>query len=89
MKGYDHPPNKTEVARRLALQALHVAYASQTVAWTGPVMLRVEHADEGVRLHYASAAGLHLRDVRGANGGADDCTRCCDGAPPSRKHHGG
>ena len=33
--GYDHPPNKNEISRRLALATLHAAYATQEPLWTG------------------------------------------------------
>jgi len=45
--GFDHPVNKNEISRRLALQLVHAAYAQQGVVgldpqykslWTGPVL---------------------------------------------------
>jgi len=35
--GFDHPPNKNEMSRRLALQTVHAAYAQQgRISWTSP-----------------------------------------------------
>ena len=52
--GYDHPCNKNEISRRLALQTLHAAYALQQGAfggpgslWTGPVLSSVSKAAGG------------------------------------------
>ena len=47
--------------------------------------MQVQQDPEGqagrvLRLRFDQAAAL--RAVRGANGGADDCTKCCAGAPP-------
>ena len=51
--GFDHPPNKNEIARRLALQTVHAAYAVQgriprahgngsaDSLWSGPVLTGV------------------------------------------------
>jgi len=36
--GIDHPPNKNEISRRLALGLLHAAYGLQTPLWTGPIL---------------------------------------------------
>ena len=38
--GFDHPVNKNEISRRLALQAVHVAFAKQLDTmpmWSGPL----------------------------------------------------
>ena len=57
--GFDHPVNKNEISRRLALQLVHAAYAQQGVLgldpqyhslWTGPVL-----ASAAVSLPPASA----------------------------------
>ena len=45
--GVDHPPNKNEMSRRLALQLLHAAYALQTPPWGGPVLQSAELAADG------------------------------------------
>ena len=49
--GDDHPPNKNEMSRRLALQLLHTAYkldqASGLPLWTGPVLASATKASGG------------------------------------------
>ena len=85
--GYDHPPNKNEMSRRLALQTLHAAYALQSPLWTGPVLETVSrNASGGITLRFASSTsgGMYLADVKSKNpdGTRDDCTLCCKNAAP-------
>lgn len=96
--GIDHPPNKNEMARRLALQAIHVAYAEQgrqpslipdqgDTVWTGPQISSIERATSSkIVLHFTalSSDGMRLDDVKAFNsdGSSNDCTLCCEGAPP-------
>lgn len=77
-----HPTHKAEVGRRLALQAVHVAYAMQTLDGSqvpydgfadGPVLLEATRGTGGVTLRYGNAGGLHLR-------GTLSCNVCCGGA---------
>jgi hypothetical protein len=85
--GIDHPPNKNEMARRLALQALHVAYALQAPVWSGPVLSHVirDATTGGAIVSFANATVpngvLRLRDVHAKNidGSSNDCTKCCRG----------
>ena len=93
--GYDHPPNKNEMSRRLALQLLHTAYdlgQESIPLWTGPVLQGIVQHATSITLTFtamSSAGGLTLRDVRapssvndGWNGVAsptNNCTKCCDG----------
>ena len=93
--GYDHPPNKNEMSRRLALQLLHTAYdlgQESIPLWTGPVLQGIVQHVTSITLTFtamSSAGGLTLRDVRapssvndGRNGVAsptNNCTKCCDG----------
>jgi hypothetical protein len=70
--GDDHPPNKNEMSRRLALQLLHTAYgldqASGLPLWTGPVLSSVAlRQPRSVLLTFTGASsqgGLALRDVK-------------------------
>lgn len=71
--GDDHPPNKNEMARRLALQLLHTAYKldqeSGLPLWTGPVLSAVELSSSRDRIilnftEMSSQGGLSLRDVK-------------------------
>jgi hypothetical protein len=70
--GDDHPPNKNEMSRRLALQLLHTAYKldqqSGLPLWTGPVLSHVSLQATGkVLLEFtemSSQGGLSLRDVK-------------------------
>ena len=84
--GFDHPPNKNEMGRRLALQALHVVYALQTPLWTGPVFSGGAESHPGqVTIEFAegtTAGGLALSPVKAKNidGSSNDCTLCCKGA---------
>jgi len=80
--GYNHPPNKNEISRRLALGLLHAAYGLQSPTWTGPVCIDAslalrssqpgedyaEHSVVVMRFSDTSvASGMALRDVKGAN----------------------
>lgn len=83
----NHQPNKAEMSRRLALQALHVAYrAEMDTMWTGPVLQSVRRHSDSLLLEFqgASAQNMSLRDVNGKNldGSRDDCTLCCAQSPP-------
>ena len=85
--GVDHPPNKNEIARRLALQALYVTYALQTWTYSGPVLETAEVSTGTIVLKFAgwsAGGGLALRDVKAANidGSRNDCVQCCAKAPP-------
>eukprot|EP00658_Telonema_sp_P-2_P053634 TRINITY_DN4221_c0_g2_i11.p1 TRINITY_DN4221_c0_g2~~TRINITY_DN4221_c0_g2_i11.p1 ORF type:complete len:727 (-),score=188.39 TRINITY_DN4221_c0_g2_i11:280-2460(-) len=84
--GYDHPPNKNEMSRRLALQMLHTAYATQTPLWTGPVLVHVlgSGADLELELESATSQAMALKDVRTVNpdGSWNNCTLCCAQAAP-------
>ena len=70
--GYDHPPNKNEMSRRLALQLLHTAFGlgeGEIPLWTGPVLSAAARgpAAGAVSLTFtqaSAAGGLSLRDVR-------------------------
>ena len=94
--GFDHPPNKPEMARRLALQLLHTAYglgAGQIPPWSGPVLASGTSSAGRVLLQFTSApGGVALRDVKApgscndGHGGVcvptNNCTGCCAEAPP-------
>ena len=84
--GYDHPPNKNEMSRRLALQLNHAGYAQQSPPWTGPVLKEARREANRIELGFEeqSAYGMLLRDVKGVNpdGTRNDCTLCCAKAPP-------
>jgi hypothetical protein len=83
--GIDHPPNKNEISRRLALGMLHCAYAEQTPLWTGPVLHGVQQVEDKVTLSFNyTGAAMTLRDVEGQNGdgSSNSCRKCCDQAPP-------
>ena len=78
--GYDHPINKNEMSKRLALQTVHHAYAQQLDTmplWTGPIHSNVTFtpSDVTVSMEVYSAPGLKTRDVK-------DCTLCCNGSSP-------
>jgi alpha-galactosidase len=83
--GIDHPPNKNEMSRRLALQALHVAYAQQSpLLWTGPIFYGAKVlSDNKVVLMFdeVGSKGMTLRPVKAKNidGTSNDCTMCCTG----------
>ena len=81
--GFDHPPNKNEMARRLALATAHAAYGLQEPAWTGPVLQTITASDGTLTIRFQDAS-LALRDVKAANpdGTRNDCVRCCAGQPP-------
>lgn len=92
--GYDHPPNKNEMSRRLALQLLHTAYAltqDDIPLWTGPVLQGINKQSTAITLTFtamSSAGGLTLRDVKapfsvndgpgGAATPSNNCTKCCN-----------
>ena len=72
------------MAKRLALQAVHHAYAQQldgpgngVPLWTGPVLSNASFADDAVTITMEgyTAGGMKLRDVK-------DCTVCCKGSSP-------
>jgi hypothetical protein len=79
--GFDHPVNKGEISRRLALQLVHVAWAKQQEfmpLWTGPVLTSVTKTAATtvtVALEGYSAVGLRLQDVK-------DCMQCCKAGSP-------
>eukprot|EP00039_Didymoeca_costata_P030232 m.28504 g.28504 ORF g.28504 m.28504 type:complete len:580 (+) comp8006_c0_seq3:35-1774(+) len=93
--GFDHPPNKGEMSRRIALQLLHIAYnltETEIPLWTGPVLTQASKVSSGVLLSFtdqSSVGALQLKDVKAPNscddgrGGvcvpANNCTTCCDG----------
>jgi hypothetical protein len=93
--GFDHPPNKNEMSRRLALQLLHTAYdlnESTIPLWTGPVVEGIAQSVGTITLTFTvqtSVGGLSLRDVTAptsvddGRGGVgvmgNNCTLCCDG----------
>ena len=52
-----HPHGKMEIGRRLALLAAHDLYGNEAEC-TGPVPVRAEVTDEGVRISLAHAEGL-------------------------------
>ena len=76
--GFDHPVNKNEISRRLALQAVHVAFAKQLDAmpmWTGPLLRDIVYdinavSSTRVAIEGWTAHGLKFRDVV-------NCTICC------------
>ena len=85
--GIDHPPNKNEMAKRLAAQVLHVAYARQVPLWTGPVFSGdADNSVKGlvtVKFDLITAGGgMTLRDVKAKNidGTSNDCIACCNGS---------
>lgn len=59
-----------------------------TSTWTGPVLDTAERGSDGssllLRFQNFSALGMSLRDVKGINldGSSNDCTLCCEAAPP-------
>jgi hypothetical protein len=81
--GADHPPNKNEMSRRLALQTVHAAYAAQgrigsgtaeESLWTGPILSSITKGTTAdavgeVLLSFTnwSATGLTLHDVHAKN----------------------
>ena len=83
--GTDHPINKDEISRRLALQVVHVAYAKQQdqmPLWTGPELssstpptVSTANGDVTITFEAYSAVGLRLRD-------AQNCHSCCKSVSP-------
>eukprot|EP01060_Flectonema_neradi_P005024 TRINITY_DN1331_c0_g1_i7.p1 TRINITY_DN1331_c0_g1~~TRINITY_DN1331_c0_g1_i7.p1 ORF type:complete len:918 (+),score=238.62 TRINITY_DN1331_c0_g1_i7:41-2794(+) len=81
--GVDHPPNKNEMSRRMALSLYHVAFGVQgrfTAApvgslkgynsyWTGPVFKSATQTADGVVISVdeGSGFGMSLKDVEGLN----------------------
>lgn len=80
--GIDHPYNKVEISKRLALQVVHGAYGIQgrmnatengeelyTSLWTGPVLRSVKVYETNVTIHFQdfSSTKLNLHDVKGVN----------------------
>ena len=57
-----HPHGKMEIGRRLALLAAHDLYGNEAEC-TGPVPVRAEVTDEGVRISLAHAEGLHVASL--------------------------
>eukprot|EP00750_Incisomonas_marina_P011167 INCI16350.5.p1 GENE.INCI16350.5~~INCI16350.5.p1 ORF type:complete len:812 (+),score=130.53 INCI16350.5:666-3101(+) len=89
--GYDHPPNKNEISRRLALATLHAAYATQEPLWTGPVLENVSTTANTLTLSFSNQSvggGMALHDVVGLNvdGTWNNCTLCCKELPPFEVH---
>ena len=80
-RGFLHPPNKSAVARRLALATIHATYGMQNEGgdskfWTGPVALRATYTgSESVVLSFeqGTANRINLQAV-------PNCTRCCPSA---------
>jgi hypothetical protein len=76
--GYDHPPNKNEMARRLGLATLHAAYALQSgndkfgIQFTGPVLESIASSSSSVTLTFNATSGTGLK-----LGAVKDCTTCC------------
>jgi len=79
--GVDHPPNKGEMARRLALQMLHTGYALQQ-QWSGslrfaspePAGFAAVNGQTSIGVVDWTAAGLHAQAV-------SNCTTCCKTSP--------
>lgn len=72
--GYDHPPNKNEISRRLALATLHAAYATQEPLWTG---VCVCHSNDVVRFgayHFDRCSFARLSVQGGRGHGRLDCS---------------
>ena len=81
--GVDHPPNKNEMSRRMALSLYHVAFGVQGRVtaravgnlkayhsyWTGPVFKSVAQDASGVVISVdeGSVGGMSLKDVKGVN----------------------
>jgi len=74
-----HRQNKTEVGRRLALQAIHVAYAQQRLNGTmlpydgfadGPSLAVASLAGNTLTLIFSNAVGMSLLPTH-------NCTACC------------
>ena len=81
--GVDHPPNKNEMSRRMALSLYHVAFGVQgrltaravgnlkayNSYWTGPVFKSVAQDASGVVISVdeGSGGGMSLKDVKGVN----------------------
>jgi sialate O-acetylesterase len=64
---YDiHPPNKQELARRLARVARHVVYGDRTVDPSGPTARTASRQQGGVRIVFDDVAGTLV--TTGANG---------------------
>lgn len=77
--GFDHPYDKNEISRRLALQVVHASYGVQgrmsfndssysSTLWTGPQfsdIVTVDNSTMRVRFLNWTAIGLQLKDVRG------------------------
>lgn len=64
---YDiHPPNKQELARRLARVARHVVYGDRTVDPSGPTARKASRLQGGVRIVFDDVAGTLV--TTGANG---------------------
>lgn len=57
-----HPHGKMEIGRRLALLAAHDLYGNEAEC-TGPVPVRAEVTDEGVRISLAHAEGLYVASL--------------------------
>eukprot|EP00730_Choanoeca_flexa_P020240 TRINITY_DN9898_c0_g3_i1.p1 TRINITY_DN9898_c0_g3~~TRINITY_DN9898_c0_g3_i1.p1 ORF type:complete len:875 (+),score=209.98 TRINITY_DN9898_c0_g3_i1:2-2626(+) len=79
--GYDHPPNKGEMGRRLGLQMLHTGYALQQ-QWGGslrfafPQVDTVTSTEGNIRITLQDWTAEGLRQQAVAN-----CTSCCATSP--------
>jgi sialate O-acetylesterase len=63
-----HPKNKQEVGRRLALIAMNKTYGETSLEYSGPVLEKVDFAEDGVMLTFSHCeGGLDAKggDVRG------------------------
>eukprot|EP00040_Diaphanoeca_grandis_P027821 m.159215 g.159215 ORF g.159215 m.159215 type:complete len:969 (-) comp31127_c1_seq1:249-3155(-) len=73
--GFDHPPNKNEMSRRLALQTVHAAYAVQgripnawssggDSLWTGPILSNITMSTStSNRVHVRGGGGAMMTAV--------------------------
>ena len=79
--GYDHPPNKNEIARRLGLVTLHAAYAQQwdAVHFQGPQLAGV-HAQGAMATVTLKPVGIRATAPELALTDVADCTTCCKGS---------
>ena len=79
---YDiHPPNKQELARRLARAARHVVYGERALVPSGPTARTASRSAEGVRIAFDGVTGGLV--TTGANGPigfelCDAVTKRCD-----------
>ncbi|MDX1955289.1 MAG: sialate O-acetylesterase [Chitinophagaceae bacterium] len=58
-----HPDNKKDVGERLALWALYEAYGEKSLAYSGPMVEKIEVGTEKITLHFTHiGSGLITRD---------------------------